>query len=149
MVQPMTMLLDRRTLMAATLVLPLAGCTFARAPSRPHRLRVATFNIWHDMGDWAARLPMLADALRGVDADVIALQEVLEDANKKLPNQAETLARALGGYSAHFFSTDPPGAPRRYGNAILTRLPVLDEASRKLEPLDDYRTALRLRVRAH
>ena len=100
------------------------------------------------MSDWPARQPLLIDALRGVDPDVIALQEVLEDPAKGLPNQAETLARLLGGYSAHFTSTDPPGAPRRYGNAILTRLPVINEASRKLEPLDDYRTALRIRVRA-
>ena len=112
-------------------------------------MKVATFNIWHDMGDWAARLPLLLAALRAADADVIALQEVLEDAAKKLPNQADTIARALGGYSVHFFSTDPPGAPRRYGNAILTRLPVIAEATRKLEPLNDYRTAVRVRVRAH
>ena len=142
-------MLDRRTLLSAVAALPLAACISGRAAPSKRVLRVATFNIWHDMGDWAARLPLLVEALRAADADVIALQEVLEDAKKELPNQAETLARALGGYSVHFTSTDPAGAPRRYGNAILTRLPVLAEASRKLEPLDDYRTALRLRVRAH
>jgi endonuclease/exonuclease/phosphatase family metal-dependent hydrolase len=149
MVNRMTMLLDRRTLLSAAAVLPLAACTVARASSEPHDLRVVTFNIWHDMGNWEARQPLLVEALREVDADVIALQEVLQDANKNLANQAETLARALGGYSVHFFSTDPPGAPRRYGNAILTRLPVLSEAARKLEPLNDYRTALRVRVQAY
>ena len=56
------------------------------------------------------------------------------------------LARELGGYHVAFVSTDPEGAPRRYGNALLTRLPVLAEDSIKLEPLDDFRTALRLRV---
>jgi endonuclease/exonuclease/phosphatase family metal-dependent hydrolase len=148
MMRRMTMLLDRRTLLTAVSVLPLAACTIARMSPQPHRLRLATFNIWHDMGNWAARQRLLVDTLRVVDADVIALQEVLEDASKNLPNQAETLARALGGYSVYFFSTDPPGASRRYGNAILTRLPVIDEATRKLEPLDDYRTALRVRVQA-
>lgn len=141
-------MLDRRTFLAAASAVPLAACvTGGGAPPR-RALRVATFNIWHDMSDWPARQPLLVDALRALDADVIALQEVLEDAKKGLPNQADTLARALGGYSVHFTSTDPVGAPRRYGNAILTRLPVIAEASRKLEPLDDYRTALRVRVTA-
>ncbi|RZJ97013.1 MAG: glycosyl hydrolase, partial [Brevundimonas sp.] len=105
-----------------------------------------TFNIWHNQGDWAARQPLLIEALRAVDADVIALQEVLEDAAVGLPNQARTLADALGGYEMHFVSTDPEGAPRRYGNAILSRMPVLAHDSKKLEPLDDYRTALRIRA---
>jgi endonuclease/exonuclease/phosphatase family metal-dependent hydrolase len=107
-----------------------------------------TFNIWHDRKDWPARRSLLVDALRAADADSIALQEVLEDATKGLPNQAESLAEELGGYSVHFVSADPEGSPRRYGNAILTRLPVIEEASTRLEPLDDYRTALRVRVNA-
>ena len=141
-------MLDRRTLLSAAAALPLAACTTGRLKPASRIVRVATFNIWHDMGDWPARLPLLVDALRAVGADVIALQEVLEDAAKGLPNQADTLARALGGYSVHFFSTDPRGAPRRYGNAILSRHPVLAEATQKLEPLSDYRTAVRVRVRA-
>jgi endonuclease/exonuclease/phosphatase family metal-dependent hydrolase len=139
---------DRRTLLLAATTLPLAACISGRVAPKPHRVKVVTFNIWHDMGDWSARQLLLAQALRQVDADVIALQEVLEDADKGLPNQAETLGRALGGYSVHFYSTDPEGSPRRYGNAILTRLPVLAKAARKLEPLDDYRTALRVRAKA-
>jgi endonuclease/exonuclease/phosphatase family metal-dependent hydrolase len=85
-------------------------------------LTLATFNIWHDMGNWPARRPLLIAALRAQNADVIALQEVLEDADKGLENQAETLARELGGYRLAFVSTDAEGAPRRYGNALLTRL---------------------------
>lgn len=140
---------DRRTLIAGIAsglaAAPLAAC--ATLPTGgPRVLKLATFNIWHNQGDWAARQPLLIEALRAADADVIALQEVLEDANVGLPNQARTLADALGGYEMHFVSTDPEGAPRRYGNAILSRLPVLAHDSRKLEPLDDYRTALRIRV---
>ena len=142
-------MIDRRMLVSTLAAVPLAGCVTRRGVSTQPLLTVATFNIWHDLGNWPARQMLLLEALRSADADVIALQEVLEDSTKALPNQAETLARALGGYSVHFVSTDPVGAARRYGNAILTRLPVLAEASRKLEPLDDYRTALRLRIRAH
>lgn len=139
-------MLDRRTLLSAVAALPLAACATGRATSGGPRLRVATFNIWHDREDWAARLPLVVEALRGADADVIALQEVLEDAAKSLPNQAETLAAALGGYSVHFVSTDAEGSGRRYGNALLSRLPVSGFDTRKLQPLDDYRTALRTRV---
>jgi endonuclease/exonuclease/phosphatase family metal-dependent hydrolase len=142
------MIISRRTMIAAAAAMPLAACTTSATSPQRRPLRIVTFNIWHDMGNWPARRALLIEELRKADADVIALQEVLEDSAKSLPNQAETLAAALGGYSVHFTSTDAVGAPRRYGNAILSRLPVLDTAERKLEPLNDYRTALRARVRA-
>lgn len=142
------MRVTRRTVVAAAALLPAAACApRATAPRKP--LRVATFNIWHDAGNWPLRRKLLADALRAADADVIALQEVLQDSNKKLPNQAETIAAALGGYTVHFMSTSPEGAANRYGNAVLSRLPVSAVDTIKLEPLNDYRTAIRLRVDAH
>ena len=139
-------MIDRRILLAGLAAAPLAACATAPAADAGSELKLVTFNIWHNQGDWAARLPLLVAAIRAEDPDVIGLQEVLEDAAVGLPNQAQTLADALGGYSVHFVSTDPEGAPRRYGNAILSRLPVNDFDSRKLQPLDDYRTALRIRV---
>lgn len=138
-------MLDRRQILAGLAATPLAACA-AAAPTAAGALTLVTFNIWHNQGDWAARQPLLLEAIRSVDPDVIALQEVLEDAAVNLPNQAATIAAALGGYEMHFVSTDAEGAPRRYGNAILSRLPVLAHDSRKLEPLDDYRTAIRARV---
>jgi endonuclease/exonuclease/phosphatase family metal-dependent hydrolase len=142
-------MIDRRLLLAGLAATPLAACatgtgvaTKAGGPS----LTLVTFNIWHNQGDWAARQPLLIAAIRAVNPDVIALQEVLEDAAVGLPNQARTIADALGGYEMHFVSTDAEGAPRRYGNAILSRLPVLAYDWKKLEPLDDYRTAIRARV---
>ena len=139
-------MIDRRNLLAGLAVAPLAGCATAPAGAAGPALKLITFNIWHNQGDWAARLPLLVAAIRAEDPDVIGLQEVLEDAAVGLPNQAQTLADALGGYSVQFVSTDPEGAPRRYGNALLSRLPVSGVDSRKLQPLDDYRTALRIRV---
>ncbi len=140
-------MIDRRTLLAAAAAAPLVACApRATAPRRP--LRVVTFNIWHDAGNWPQRLKLIVDALRAADADVIGLQEVLQDAKKNLPNQAETIAAALGGYRVEFMSTSPVGAANRYGNAILTRLPVVETATIKLEPFNDYRTALRVRVRS-
>lgn len=135
----------RRSILGGLAALPLSGCATGPTPQR-RELSLVTFNIWHNQGDWAARLPLLVAAIRAHDPDVIALQEVLEDAAVGLPNQAQTLADALGGYSVAFTSTDAEGSPRRYGNALLSRLPVLAQDTKKLEPLDDYRTAIRLRV---
>lgn len=142
-------MINRRILLSAAIALPLAACVTDRTPLRQKGLRLATFNIWHNQKNWSARQPLLIEALRAVDADVIALQEVLEDTARNLPNQADTIARALGDYSVQFVSTDPVGASRRYGNAIITRLPVIAEAFRTLEPSDDYRTALRVRVQTY
>lgn len=140
--------LGRRALLAGLASLPLAACAH-RMPDRDRRsLGVATFNIWHDAGgQWPKRRPLLVAALRSADADVIALEEVLEDADKGLPNQAVTIARDLGYPETHFVAPDPEGAPKRFGNAILTRLPVIVVARRNLAPLSDYRTAIRVRVR--
>jgi len=140
--------LDRRALLAAMAGLPLAACAHRMGAAGTGELGVATFNIWHDAGGhWPKRLPMLVSALRSADADVIALEEVLEDASKGLPNQAVTIARDLGYTQVHFVAPDPEGAPKRFGNAILTRLPVIEVARRKLAPLSDYRTAIRVRLR--
>ena len=40
------------------------------------RLRVATWNVWWRFGPWEERQPAVAETLRRIDADVIALQEV-------------------------------------------------------------------------
>ncbi|MCD9126789.1 endonuclease/exonuclease/phosphatase family protein [Luteimonas fraxinea] len=128
-----------KRLLAALLVLSLAACasTSPRATAAAPELRVATFNIYHDKAEWPKRLPLIVDQLRALDADVIALQEVLQTAD--LPNQAQTLGDALG-YSVQFVSTDPEGQPHRYGNALLTRLPVQSRDWTALEPRADSRT---------
>ena len=133
----------RRRLLAFAAALPLCACVTAPGAGASE-LTVVTFNIWHDMGDWPARRTLVIEALRAMDPDVIALQEVLQDDG--LPNQAEDIARALGGYSVHFVSVDPPDQARRYGNAILTRLPVLESGERRLRPLEDSRTLATVRV---
>ncbi|HAJ04848.1 MAG TPA: hypothetical protein DCL55_16730 [Brevundimonas sp.] len=135
----------RRRLLAALPALSLAACATGRSGGYASGLTVATFNIWHDQGDWPARLPLIEATLRAADAVVIGLQEVLQNGDA-LPNQARTLADRLGMQMV-FSSVDAEDQPRRYGNALLTRLPILDDDSIRLEPLDDYRTAQRIRSR--
>ena len=121
----------------------------ALVPSSAHArsqdtLTVVTFNIFHDQREWPKRLAVILDGLRAIRPDVICLQEVLQ--HETLPNQAQTIADSLGYAMAHFTSTDKAGQVKRYGNAVLTRHPVLARGERLLEPLDDYRTAAHVRI---
>ncbi|QCO67507.1 endonuclease/exonuclease/phosphatase family protein [Luteimonas yindakuii] len=124
----------------------LLACTHAPPPAAATDapgLRVVTLNLYHDRGHWERRRPLVIDGLRTLDADVIALQEVLQKAG--LRNQAEDIGAALG-YAVHFVSTDPPGQDHRYGNALLSRRPVLARSEARLQPLDDSRTVAHLRI---
>ena len=127
------------------LVLVLVGCRTSAAPSgtATDSFDVVTFNLYHDRAAWPPRKPLVVEALRQLDPDVIVLQEVLQ--HDTLPNQAEDLAQALG-YQAYFISIDPPGKVRRYGNAILTRAPVLARGWVPLRPLQDSRSAGWVRI---
>ncbi len=141
-------MISRRKLLAALAASPVAACAMAQTSTQDGPvLKLVTFNIWHNQGNWAARQPLLIEAIRAENADVIALQEVLQDAATGLPNQAETVSAALGPDYRVFFSTvDPEGAPRRYGNAVITRRPIVTHDFVKLRPLADSRTALRVRI---
>ncbi|WP_394004908.1 endonuclease/exonuclease/phosphatase family protein [Luteimonas sp. WGS1318] len=128
-----------RALVVVLAALWLSACasTSAAEAAPPRDLRVVTLNIYHDRADWPARLPLIVEQLRALDADVIALQEVLQ--TETLPNQAETLAAALG-YHSQFVSLDAQDRARRYGNALLTRWPVEAHVSTALAPRADSRS---------
>ena len=117
----------------------------ARAPeaASKSRLDIVTLNLYHDKDDWPKRRIQIVEKLKALRPDVIALQEVLQ--HETLPNQARWLAEQLG-YEWFFVSTDPPGQVHRYGNALLSRRPILARAQRALQPLDDSRSAGLLRI---
>lgn len=121
------------------------GACAGPSPAPPAPLDVVTLNLWHDRDDWPARLDVIADTLGALRPDVIVLQEVLQDSAKGLANQAETLGARLG-YAVVFAAVDGPERPKRYGNAILSRHPVLDTSWVKLRPLTDYRVAAHARL---
>lgn len=124
--------------------LPRPRAALAPAQVAPESAFTAvTLNLWHDQQDWPARRAVIVDTLRALAPDVILLQEVLE--KEGLPNQAQQLADSLG-CAFVFASVDPPGAAKRYGNAILTRLPILASSELKLPPLDDWRVAAHARL---
>ena len=138
-------------LLQLLVLLTLSACQTAKPADTPASrdrptLTLVTLNLYHDKDDWPRRRVQIVDTLKALQPDVIALQEVLQHEN--LPNQAEWLATQLG-YDWHFVSVDPPDKPRRYGNALLTRLPVLARNEEKLRPFDDSRTVALLRVDLH
>lgn len=106
-------------------------------------MSVVTFNLHHDREDWPERRRVIQRELERLQPDVIALQEVIQKPHVR--NQAAWLARKLG-YEYLFVSTDPPGRFKRYGNALLTRRPVLARNEHLLAPLRDYRTVGHLRI---
>ncbi|WP_425510718.1 endonuclease/exonuclease/phosphatase family protein [Xanthomonas citri] len=122
-----------------------SSANVARSPATASReMTLVTLNLHHDREDWPARRAHIAKELKRLAPDVIALQEVIERRGG-VENQAAWLARKLG-YDYTFASVDPVGAPKRYGNALLSRRRVLATHQRLLQPLDDYRVAAHLQV---
>ncbi len=120
-------------------VAPIPVSSASTAPG----MSMVTFNLHHDREDWPARRKVILRELRSLHPDAIALQEVIQKPHVR--NQAAWLARKLG-YDYQFVSTDPPGRFKRYGNALLTRRPVLARNDHLLAPLGDYRTVAHLRI---
>lgn len=97
-------------------------------------LRVATYNIHAGIGaDRRFDLDRQIAALREIDADILALQEV--DVNWSGRSQWRDLVTELADaldmsvFFGHIYSLDPPseGAPRReFGIAMLSRYPIID-----------------------
>jgi len=92
----------------------------------PHRLRVASYNIHECVGSDGRRDPArIAAVLREIDADIIGLQEV--DARPSATSesmQMEYLASTLGLHAVAGPTLQRSNG--EYGNALLTRRPVLD-----------------------
>jgi endonuclease/exonuclease/phosphatase family metal-dependent hydrolase len=119
----------------------------------PIPVRLVTFNIHHGVGDDGRHdLPRLAQVLAAADADVICLQEVDRHFGPRSENvdQGLLLARALDMQLAWGPALDEPrpgGAPRgEYGNALLSRLPILVSDVHLLPGGGEPRVALRTMI---
>jgi endonuclease/exonuclease/phosphatase family metal-dependent hydrolase len=87
-------------------------------------MRIATYNIHKARGmDGRISVKRIADVLAGIDADIVALQEVFSIGDSH-SGQVEMLASELELNLAFGCTRHHHGRP--YGNAILTRWPILD-----------------------
>ena len=99
-------------------------------PGRPPgTARIVTWNVWWRFGDPAVpRLPAVLTTLAALDADVVCLQEVHGDDTGA--DDATAVAAHLG---ASLVRTDPVfHRGHSFGNAIVTRWPVLDRGELRL-----------------
>jgi endonuclease/exonuclease/phosphatase family metal-dependent hydrolase len=89
-------------------------------------LRIATYNIHKARGlDGRTRPDRIANVLKGLNADVIALQEVVSTPNRNPEeNQAEYLAQSLEMNYCSGENRKHKGGS--YGNVILSRLPIVN-----------------------
>ncbi|WP_036339772.1 MULTISPECIES: endonuclease/exonuclease/phosphatase family protein [Modestobacter] len=115
-------------------------------------IRLVSFNVHHGVGgDGRHDLPRLAQVLAAADADVVCLQEVdrhFGDRSEHV-DQALLLSRALDMELAWGPSIDEPGSSsdrRQYGNALLSRLPLLGSELHRLPGQGEPRSALRAQV---
>ena len=76
-------------------------------------------------------MPRIARVLKAIDAQVIALQEVILDPRENGGAQPVDILAGLSGFCA-ICAPIVRGRDPHYGNALLTRLPIL--ARGNLEP---------------
>lgn len=87
------------------------------------RVRVATYNIHKSRGlDWRVRPDRIIEVLREIDADIVALQEVVRAPDTRVEDQAQFIAAELGYHSCFGENRRVNGAP--YGNLLLSRFHI-------------------------
>jgi len=86
-----------------------------------NRLRVLTLNIWNRQGPWEERLLLIREGIQRLDPDIIGLQEILAHESA---SQAIAIAEGLG-YETAFGVANDFGSGFYFGNAVLSRFPIL------------------------
>lgn len=90
-------------------------------PFTTNTVRIATWNVWANLGGWQERYPRIAATFRDNGADIICLQEVWRDAGY---DAAADLADQLGYHYADAVDWFEP-MQIHSGAAILSRWPIL------------------------
>jgi endonuclease/exonuclease/phosphatase family metal-dependent hydrolase len=101
-------------------------------------LKVTSWNIW-----FGKHYHDIAKHLKNVDADVIGLQEVIQDLDGK-HNTAENIAKELGYHWKYEETVQFPyeGRTISWGNAILSKHKILNTKLHDLTKGDERKTAL-------
>lgn len=115
------------------LTAPAFSCRLSiAAATEPLRLRVISYNIHHGEGvDRRLDLPRIASVLKAEQPDLVALQEVDQRVGRSGNlDQPQELARLTGLQAAFGRNIALQGG--HYGNAILSRFPIVNHWNRLL-----------------
>jgi endonuclease/exonuclease/phosphatase family metal-dependent hydrolase len=106
-----------------------SGCSTTRPQSSAPVLRVMTYNIQHGAGaDGKVDLLRTAEAINREKPDIVALEEVDRGVARTDRRDLPAELAALTGMTSYFSNNfDFQGG--EYGNAVLTRLPILQETN--------------------
>jgi endonuclease/exonuclease/phosphatase family metal-dependent hydrolase len=118
------------------LLIALTFCLQASFADAPHVLRVLCYNIHYGQGmDGEYNIARLANVIKAAKPDLVALQEV--DVGVLRSGRVHQLQKLgeLTGLTARFGPTQHYEGGL-FGNAILTRLPILDELIQPLPYTD-------------
>lgn len=105
--------------------------------SEPIRIRVLSYNIHHAEGvDRKLDLDRIATVIRSVNPDIVALQEVDQKATRsESVDQPAKLARLTKMNVA--FGANIPLQGGHYGNAVLTKFPIVKHENHRLPNVDN------------
>ncbi|MEY3457873.1 MAG: hypothetical protein RL215_1030 [Planctomycetota bacterium] len=103
----------------------------------PLRLRVLCYNIHHAEGvDGRLDVARIADVVRSVDPDLVALQEVDQNVKRtKVVDQPAELGRLANLQVVFGGNIELQGG--RYGNAVLSRFPIVQHRNHLLPNIDN------------
>lgn len=108
-------------------------------------MRIATLNVWHRSKPWLERKAAIVHELAELQPDIVGLQEVLAPVDPNATgDQAKELAEGLG-YEIAYAPACVWGGVTYFGNAILSRYPIVQAS---FEPLPGHADESRSYVHA-
>ena len=142
-----------RQLLGITMLVFCLGCqtTTAENTKSAATFRVMTYNIHHGEGlDGKIDLPRIAGVIRRERVDIVALQEVDKGVKRTDRRDLPAELAVLTGLSC-VFSNNFHYQGGQYGNAVLTRFPVLSATNSLYQMLrtNEQRGILQLTLEVH
>jgi endonuclease/exonuclease/phosphatase family metal-dependent hydrolase len=120
---------------ALAFALVAAGCATGAKEPAPATFRVMTYNIHHGEGaDGKIDLERIAAVIKEAQADIVGLQEVDKGVRRTQRRDLPAELAALTGLTC-LFTNNFPYQGGEYGNAVLTRFPVVRWTNTHLQML--------------
>lgn len=114
-------------------------------------VRILTLNIWNRSGPWEHRLRLIQKGIADAAPDVVGLQEVVHSPQSPATSQTQEIVASwqdAGGPTALHIAFAPAwsyASGDQFGNALLSRFPIVEERSLPL-PTEDARVVLFCRL---